>query len=697
MKCPRCGTEFYGDKCPNCGYEPTEYDKAISTLMQLGGVGKRRAEELYMAGYKDIESIAKSDENELSKVHSIGIELAKKIKDEAKKYIEEFEEPEVNEFVTICPVCGSIVPPNATKCPKCGTPVKKEEIKEEFKEVENEDSKDDFLNKVICPHCGALIPKSSKTCPICGAIIEGESLQTPQPMEDPTEVLKRFFGVSEIPTLSENEDESANIRVCPNCGAIVVNKDVCPFCGAKIPEIKKEDEMENEEVELSETLKICPNCGAFVPTNATTCPVCGSSIEQEESVSLSALISQPPEKEKIEEAAEERKEEQVIGEQDIEILRKEVVPDEVSAEDLVEIMSAMSADELSAGDLEEIEKDVKPKEYGVKKKEEIKQVVKPKETIEKKSLEMEPLHTSGKLSFGEKLNRLLYNLGTPVDILSFLPILIAFLYVATVGFLSGRALGVFNDTTSFVSGALAIAIIAISLKTFGEYDKKSKLLGFAFLAAPLVVFLPFSLLFASVLSIVIISVHIKYGINPWIPYVASIVAFIVELPHALEFLILFSALYGSYLIQRYNEVNIPIPSKDSRIEDYYTEGIRAFREKRYYDSIYLLKNALKTKPNDVAILNTLGLAYGRIGNPAMAEKMFKKVIEINPNYKYAWNNLGNVYARREEYERAVECYKKALKIDPEYEDALLNLGYVMIRKGNYGAALKMAERMKAIT
>ncbi len=743
MKCPKCGTEFYGDKCPNCGYEPSDYDVAIYTLMQLAGVGRKRAEELYKAGYKDVESIAKSDEEKLANVHTIGKELAKKIKKEA----EEYSTKQDTQFVEICPVCGAIVPPGADRCPKCGTPVSEfKRIREAGKNEEKDKSEENPLfDKAICPFCGALIPKDAKTCPVCGANLENVQLEEPKPMEDPTEVLKKFFGVSEIPDEVEEKEEQADIRVCPNCGAIVVNKDVCPFCGTPLPKIDnapKEDIP--DEVDLSETLRVCPNCGAFVPPDADICPVCGAKIDGNEevtSVSLAELMHPMPSTMTVEEGTEGAdiaKETSpltedtsvnfndegegisvsdledigsVIGENDSELTDENPIIDKEQVED---ILQAIGTDEesLSEADLDELkevfargesqENNESEKSKGeAQEKEETLQEVKitPSFKVEdKKRLGNEEVAPEGIMS--DNLHSLLYNFGSNEDILSFSPLLVTLLFVLSSLFIPATGINVMKQTVSFFMITIGFIAGIMSYMKLADFSKRSLLYGVLFSLAPLITFLPYSpYLFAGVFAI-LIYVHYKEGLNYWLTLSVSSISFGVQLNtgnYMIEYAILFTSLFAAHLITKYRELSMGIVTPAPITRDPKAEGFAAFRDKRYYDAVYLLRQALARNPKDVDVMNTLGLAYGRIGNQDMALEMFKKVIEIKPDYKYAWNNMGNVYARMENYDRAVECYKKALEIDPNYSDALLNMGYVMIRRGSYDEAMKMAEKIKAVT
>jgi len=691
VKCPKCGTVFIGNKCPKCGYEPTEYDIAIDTLMQLTGVGKKRAEELYNAGFKDIKSIANENEDSLASVHGIGHELAKKIIKDAKEMLSENEENA--SFVRICQVCGAIIPPGMNKCPQCGTPVKEpEEEAAREKTAEGEDI-EKIEDMAICPFCGALIPKESHVCPVCGAELKNVPLEEPQPMEDPLEVLKKFFGVSEIPEYHEDE-ENVDVRVCPNCGAIVVNRDTCPLCGARVPpaeRVKKE-----EEIELSETLNLCPNCGAIVPPDATVCPVCGGIIEQKQEVEISMG-------ELLNAAHDEISEEELT--EIAQALAEKEEPIEIKAEDMEKLMSAVAvesaAQEISESELEEIRQSIENKDQHISE-EKIEEKIKPEPTPAPEPLPPPSEKTEQHpeiLTPSEKLNNLLYNFGSREDILSFTPLMVALLYLTSGGFLSGTSLTVLTKTVSIVLFFIGSLFAIETYLTVREFSTIEKIIGILFAFIPALTLLPYvPALYATVLvSGAMIFIKSRRDFDYWIPFTTSVMSFALHMGYCAHYSVMFAAMFGVHIIARYERINLPLPAEEGFNDPrkLINEGMEAFRNKNYYDAIYLLRKAIRYGGEKTTVLNTLGLAYGRIGNTEMAINTFKRIIEIDPKFKYAWNNLGNVYARNGDYEEAIKCYRNALKIDPNYDDALLNLGYVMIRRGKYDEAVKIAGKIKA--
>ncbi|MFQ6106512.1 MAG: lamin tail domain-containing protein [Thermoplasmata archaeon] len=91
-------------------------------LSRIPGVGKKKAKSLIAEGFSSVDSILSAKVEEIAIVAGIGWELATRIK-------EFFEEKFLQEVVPfVCPVCGSIVRTDETRCPSCATilPARKE-------------------------------------------------------------------------------------------------------------------------------------------------------------------------------------------------------------------------------------------------------------------------------------------------------------------------------------------------------------------------------------------------------------------------------------------------------------------------------------------------------------------------------------------------------------------------------------------
>jgi predicted Zn-dependent protease len=107
------------------------------------------------------------------------------------------------------------------------------------------------------------------------------------------------------------------------------------------------------------------------------------------------------------------------------------------------------------------------------------------------------------------------------------------------------------------------------------------------------------------------------------------------------------------------------------------------------DAIALVKDSLKTKPEDIDLNFALGSAYERAGNKELAEKVFLGILAKHPDHAQTLNYLGYMWAESgTNLERAAEMLKKAVSEEPRNGAYIDSLGWVYFRQGN----LDMAEK-----
>lgn len=105
---------------------------------------------------------------------------------------------------------------------------------------------------------------------------------------------------------------------------------------------------------------------------------------------------------------------------------------------------------------------------------------------------------------------------------------------------------------------------------------------------------------------------------------------------------------------------------------------------------------IKSKPNDVFSLFSLGLIAMKYDDPNLALHNFDKVIKINPVFDKAWFNRGVVLYALRRHEMSIESYERAIKINPQYIDAYNNRGVVLQEIGRYEEAIKNYDQLLII-
>lgn len=83
--------------------------------------------------------------------------------------------------------------------------------------------------------------------------------------------------------------------------------------------------------------------------------------------------------------------------------------------------------------------------------------------------------------------------------------------------------------------------------------------------------------------------------------------------------------------------------------------------------------ALRSIPNDTAVLFTRANALGKLNRFVEAEIIYRQIIEIKPSYALYHVNLGVLYHRWNRKSMAIQAYRKALQIDSSLKSAKTNL------------------------
>ena len=109
----------------------------------------------------------------------------------------------------------------------------------------------------------------------------------------------------------------------------------------------------------------------------------------------------------------------------------------------------------------------------------------------------------------------------------------------------------------------------------------------------------------------------------------------------------------------------------------------------YDDAITLVKESLKSKPEDIDLAFSLGSAYERAGNKESAEKVFLDILAKHPDHAQTLNYLGYMWAESGvNLERAADMLKKAVAAEPRNGAYIDSLGWVYFRLGNLDLAEK---------
>jgi len=127
------------------------------------------------------------------------------------------------------------------------------------------------------------------------------------------------------------------------------------------------------------------------------------------------------------------------------------------------------------------------------------------------------------------------------------------------------------------------------------------------------------------------------------------------------------------------------------------QAVRLSLQGRFAESEACSRRALRLRPDDIDVLNELGVALWRQGRAAEAEAIYLRACLITPNDFRILTNLGLALYEQGRIDEAGELYRRTLRIRPDAFDALMNLGIVLSDQGKFDEAmdwLQAAHRLR---
>ena len=150
-----------------------------------------------------------------------------------------------------------------------------------------------------------------------------------------------------------------------------------------------------------------------------------------------------------------------------------------------------------------------------------------------------------------------------------------------------------------------------------------------------------------------------------------------DIPQNAKKALLHTQFFGAGTITSFSGVSLNISG-----DVYYNEGdlVSAIRE-------YHL--GLNLNPDNINLLNSLGVIYAQIDAYAKAIPLFERAISLNPGDFMALFNLGFAHLCHGEPDKALHAFEEAEKIDDTYFDLLLQLGQLYCQRGQYKGAVRV--------
>lgn len=118
-------------------------------------------------------------------------------------------------------------------------------------------------------------------------------------------------------------------------------------------------------------------------------------------------------------------------------------------------------------------------------------------------------------------------------------------------------------------------------------------------------------------------------------------------------------------------------------------GVIYDKQGRKEDCIEAMKTVLRLAPEDADALNYLGYTYADLGkNLDEAERLVKEALKYKPNDGYITDSLGWVFFKKGLFDKAIKYLEKAAALVPDDPTILEHLGDAYLKAGNRTKALE---------
>jgi tetratricopeptide (TPR) repeat protein len=132
-------------------------------------------------------------------------------------------------------------------------------------------------------------------------------------------------------------------------------------------------------------------------------------------------------------------------------------------------------------------------------------------------------------------------------------------------------------------------------------------------------------------------------------------------------------------------------SENSRL--HFRLGVVYDKMGRRHNSIDAMKTVVRLRPDNADALNYLGYTYADMGiNLDEAESLIQNALKIKPQDGYITDSLGWVYYKRGQYRQALEYLMKAVDLVPDDPVILEHIGDVHRKMNNAAEALDYYRR-----
>jgi len=121
-------------------------------------------------------------------------------------------------------------------------------------------------------------------------------------------------------------------------------------------------------------------------------------------------------------------------------------------------------------------------------------------------------------------------------------------------------------------------------------------------------------------------------------------------------------------------------------------GDRLFQLNKYKMALDEYQKGLEIEPDNINLINSLGVCFGVMGKLDKAKLEFDKAMKINPNEVMVIYNIGLLYQIEKDIDKAVIYLRKAHAIDSAVFEVELLLGSLLVKTNHTKQALPHLEK-----